>query len=535
MLELDSHAVYERLRQDREPFLQRARECASFTIPALQPPNQVESGINKGQKLNEPWQSFGARAVNNLTSKLALAVMPIGAKFFRMAIDEGALEDLRSFEQSETEVEESLALVEDMVLDKIEGTGLRSKIGMALRFVEISGNALLHIPANRAPRLFRLDSFVIERDPRDHVLQVVVRERVSPQALNEKLKARLRHLGVDTEDPHNRWIEVYTRVRRDTDGKGEFVWREWQEVNNKRLDKVITHEFHRNPYIHVRGSSIDGESYGRSHCEEYLGDLRALDALSRGIQQGTAQMAKTIWGVARNAPAGLVRKLVKAPNGGFVVANEGDVWPINAQAKSADFSNVRQEILDLKRDIGMAFLMNSTVPRNAERVTAEEIRLVASELDDTLGGIFTRLGQDLQLPTVNVILGNMIEAGEIDRDAAIPFKKGKVRPVIVTGLDAIGRGHDLRRLDEFISGSVERMGPEILNFINPEVYLRARAVALGINTEQLIKSREQIEEEQQQQQMQAAAEQMGPELLKKLPPEALAEAAQSMGPAQVPA
>ncbi len=114
---LNAQSEYARLEQDREPYLQRARDCASYTIPSLQPVDEGDS--NKGQKLNEPWQSFGARAVNNLTSKLALAVLPIGGKFFRMAIDEAALEDLDSFEQSLAEVEEELAKIEDMVLYKI--------------------------------------------------------------------------------------------------------------------------------------------------------------------------------------------------------------------------------------------------------------------------------------------------------------------------------------------------------------------------------------------------------------------------------
>ncbi|WP_416142518.1 portal protein [Escherichia coli] len=47
---------------------------------------------------------------------------------------------------------------------------------------------------------------------------------------------------------------------------------------------------------------------------------------------------------------------------------------------------------------------NSAVQRTGERVTAEEIRYVASELEDTLGGVYSILSQELQLPLVRVLL-----------------------------------------------------------------------------------------------------------------------------------
>jgi hypothetical protein len=508
--------VYERLRIDREPFLQRARECARYTVPSVMPEEEGSLPGTKGQKMPEPWQSFGARAVNNIVSKLALALMPLNAKFFRLAVDEASLELLGQYKDSKVEVEKEIAQIEDMVLDKIEMSGVRTKVGEALRYTEVSGNALLHIPANRPPRTYRMDSYVVERDSRDHIMQLCIREHVTPMILQADVKARLAHLGV--EGSSNEPIEVFTMTSRDSNGDGGFIFREWQEVNGKVFGKVTTHQEHRNPYIAVRGSSIDGESWGRSHCEEYLGDLRALDALSKALQQGSAQAAKVVW-LIRPGSQLRIRKLAKAENGDMIPGNEGDATPLQMN-KFNDFSIVRAEIQDLKRDLGMAFLMNSTVPRQAERVTAEEIRLVASELDDTLGQTFSLLSADLQLPLVNIILGNMQEAGEIE---PLP---DQVKPVIVTGLDAIGRGHDLQRLDTFIAGALQTFGPDVLQSINMNVYLQARAVALGIDTEQLIKSDEQLAQEQQAAQAQEAAMKLGPSLLKDAPPEAIAEVAQ---------
>lgn len=117
----------------------------------------------------------------------------------------------------------------------------------------------------------------------------------------------------------------------------------------------------------------------------------------------------------------------------------------------------------------------------------------------------------------------MQEAGEIDE---LP---PAVRPVIVTGLDAIGRGHDLARLDELVGGSIALLGPEVLKAFKVHNLIQARGVALGVQgLESIVKSDEEMAQEQQQQQMQEAARVAGPELIKNMPPDALASAAQQI-------
>ena len=86
-----------------------------------------------------------------------------------------------------------------------------------------------------------------------------------------------------------------------------------------------------------------------------------------------------------------------------------------------------------------------------------------------------------------------------------------VKPTIVTGMEALGRGHDLRKLDMFIQGMTQALGPEVLKqYVNLQDYIKRRATALGIETEGLIKTPEQIAQEQQQAQMQQMMMQAGP-------------------------
>ena len=62
---------------------------------------------------------------------------------------------------------------------------------------------------------------------------------------------------------------------------------------------------------------IDGEDYGRGFIEEYLGDLRSLEALTQSIVPGSAASAKVLFLVRPNGTT-KTANLAKAPNGAFL-------------------------------------------------------------------------------------------------------------------------------------------------------------------------------------------------------------------------
>ena len=95
------------------------------------------------------------------------------------------------------------------------------------------------------------------------------------------------------------------------------------------------------------------------------------------------------------------------------------------------------------------------------------------------------------------------------KDRLPKLPKDIVKPTIVTGVEALGRGNDLNRLDMFLAGANQVVGPEaVMQYVNVSDYFKRRATALGIETEGLIKTEEEI-----QQAMQAAQQQ---EMLMKL-------------------
>jgi hypothetical protein len=174
--------------------------------------------------------------------------------------------------------------------------------------------------------------------------------------------------------------------------------------------------------------------------------------------------------------------------------------------KFNDFRVAYQAMQGIEERLSQQFMLQSSVQRNGERVTAEEIRYLAGELEDTLSGIYSILSQEFQLPYVN----RKIEV--LTRSKKLPkLPDDVVKPTIVTGMEALGRGHDLRKLDMFIQGMTQALGPEVLKqYVNLQDYIKRRATALGIETEGLIKTPEQIAQEQQQAMQAQMMQQAGP-------------------------
>ena len=63
---------FKKLDGDRSTILTTARDCSVLTISSVLPPD----GHKEGDVLPTPYQSVGARLVNNLASKLLMTMLP---------------------------------------------------------------------------------------------------------------------------------------------------------------------------------------------------------------------------------------------------------------------------------------------------------------------------------------------------------------------------------------------------------------------------------------------------------------------------
>ena len=252
---------------------------------------------------------------------------------------------------------------------------------------------------------------------------------------------------------------------------------------------------------------MDGESYGRSFIDEYIGDLKALESLSKSIVEISAISANIIHLVAPNSMT-KISELAKAQSGDFIRGRADDITTLQLD-KTRDLQIVHSTIQSIEGRLSYAFLLNSAVQRNAERVTAEEIRYVARELEDTVGSIYSILAQELQLPLIKRFMAQMQSQGSLPE---LPEGSMGVEPMIVTGIEALGRGHDLGKLDTFIRYA--QVFPEAFQSrVKQGSILMQIATALGINASEVVLSDMEYQQQQQMREQQQMAQNIAPQVV----------------------
>lgn len=480
-------ARYGQLSSDRNAFLQRARDCSKVTIPGLIPD---EGGTEKGA-LKTPYQSLGARGVNYLASKLLITLFPPNSSFFKLEVDDLALRVSEQGPEVKSELDAALVKVEHAVMSVLETANGRASMHEAFKHLLVGGNVLLYVDSDGI-KVIHFNRYCVVRDPMGTVVQILVEEEVYPEALPEDFLNQVWvEEGKEYEaDPGKKSIKLYTCVEFE---HGKCHW--YQEALGQEIPG--THgqcDAEVSPWIPLRWGRIDGEEYGRGYIEEYYGDLTALEGLYRAMLEGSAAAAKILFLVNPNGTT-RPRTLQNAPNGAIVQGNANDVTVIQSQ-KGQDFNIVMQMIQRIEERLQFAFLLNTAIQRPGERVTAEEIRYMSQELEAGIGGLYSILTQELQLPLVRRLMHLMRKQRKL---APFPKVNGKsvVSPKPVTGLEAIGRGDDRNKLVDFLTTVNQALGAEAMaKYINVSEALMRLAASESIDTTNLVKTADELQAEE---------------------------------------
>ena len=479
---------YAELQGGRSQFLDVARECSRLTLPYL---IKDDDNGETHKRLPTPWQSVGAKSVVNLTSKLMLALLPPQTTFFKLQLRDDKLGTELPVEMK-SEMELSFSKMERMVMDYINASNDRVVLNQALKYLIVSGNALIYMHKDGL-KCFPLNRFVVNRDGDGNVHEIVTKELISRKMLGSDMPEpkpnAVGHDGINTNGKDDD-VEVYTYVRMD-ERSGRWTWH--QEVDDKIIPgSRSTAPKSASPWLVLRFAHVDGEDYGRGRVEEFLGDFKSLEALSQALVEGSAAAAKVIFTVSPSSttkPAALER----AGNGAIIQGRPDDIGVVQV-GKTADFRTAAEMASNIERRLQDAFLILAV--RQSERTTAQEVQLTQLELEQQLGGLFSLLTEEFLRPYLSRTLLVLQRSGQLPK---IP--KEYVRPQIVAGVNALGRGQDQQSLTQFITTIAQTMGPEaIQKFIDPGEYLKRLAAAQGIDYLGLIKTPEQLQGDMQQQQ-----------------------------------
>lgn len=480
---------WEKLDGMRDQVLARARAAAELTIPSLMPPE----GHTENVVLPTPYQSLGARGVNNLASKLLLALLPPGTAFFRFQTEDKVAEALGK--DAKTDLDAKLRKLENRAMRRVERGNLRVMTHSVLKHLIVTGNAGLYMPKGGRNRMYRLDQYCAVRDAAGTMHEAVIKETVHPTTLSEEVRRTClvdRQEGGSAKKDKDE-VDVYTWIKLTNEGRTIEYHQEINDIEvpaSKGRNKV-----EESPYLFLRWTAGANEDYGRGLVEEYIGDLRSLEGLSKSIVGFSAVAAKIIL-LLKPSNSTDAKKLTEAETGDVVTGTLEDIDILQLD-KYADFRVAKEVIDELTLRLSHAFLLQSGTVRDAERVTAAEIQRMAQELEDVLGGVYTVFSQEFQLPVVRRLIAQMKAEGDFP---PLPKVDGQpvIEPLIVTGFDALGRGHELNRLRAYFADLINTAGEGALKLFDPKAIATKFATAHNVDVEGLFKDAEMLAQEQAQ-------------------------------------
>jgi hypothetical protein len=504
---------YRALESDRNYYLERARGSARLTLPYLIPLSD-EPYPHDTQTFPLPWNGIGARGVHNLASRLLLALLPPTETFFRFTIDE--IEMAKSEQQmaaagaspealgkSKSEFDLALARLERAVLRSIETSNDRVAVHEMLLHLVISGNVLMYV-SDEGLKCYHLNRYVCRRDLMGNPLEAIVCEQLSVESLPPSAKALLEDSdgeveGIvdDDETPeYERVVRLYTHI--EWEGK-KVKW--YQELKDQEIPGTRgTASLSESPWLPLRMYRIDGQGYSPGYVEAAcIADLQTAEALSQAIAEGSLVSAQVKHLVK---PSGIAnpKKLAEAPNGAYLPGNPDDVFTIQVN-KAADLNVAAQGLARIEARLAQAFMLADV--RDSERTTAEEVRLQALQIENSLGSIYAILTTEFQQPYVARKLAILTRKGKLPK-----LPPELVKPVVSVGLAAVGRGNDLEKTARFMTILQQSLGPEgIATYVMPAELIRRLAGAMGMDIIGLVKTDEQLAQEQQQQQQMAMVQQ----------------------------
>jgi len=508
-------ARYTALEQDRNIWLQRAHKSALLTIPSV----QLLDGMT-AENLPQTFSSLGARGVNNLGARLSMTLFPTEQPFVRLTISQSDMEALLGLDAEQgaegglvSEIEENLLRIEEEVASAADHGGWRPVIAEMFRLLIVSGNALLY-DGPRGPMLVDMRRYVVRRSPEGVVEEVVLRQAISKTNAEQVLGAELTEeqlasssdATISMQGGPERHVDLYTGAVLRPDGKYDY----WQEIAGVVVEGT-ERSFKQGdcPLIPLRWAPVYGEHWGRGFVEDLEGDLLALHAISRALTEAAVVMSKVVW-TTRPGSATKPKALAGAQNGAIITGDPDDVSCISAN-KGNDLAQAQLMKADLIASLSKAMLLNSGIQRQAERVTAAEIRAVSMELEDTLGGVYASLATNVQRPITEYLLNKLQREGKVTK---LPKE---VRPAVVGGLDAITRNHRAVRIQQFLAAAQQSLPPEsIMQHLRVDNVLNDLATSLSLSSVQYLKTPEEIQAEMQAAQEQQAFQTLAPEAMKQM-------------------
>lgn len=428
-------ALFEKLRDST--VIEKCERYAHWTLPQLMADFSETRGTSNALIVERDYQEIGALLVNHLASKLAGLLFPSNRPFYRIDPSEKFIKAAGEAGVKKEELSAALARLEMESCQNLFMNASYNQLVMLLKHLIISGNAALYRDsALKTCTVYGLQSFVVRRDGKGRLLDAVLREFTCVEALPLDVQDALKRLNKGKYSRPEQQVEVYTRVHRKL-MPGGVMYEITQQVDTIPVGEMSTYPEHLCPWQFPTWNLIAGEHYGRGMVEDYAGGFARLSDLSESHALYAVEVMRVVHLVS-NGSGTDVDDLASAETGQYV---RGDAAAVQAH-ESGDarkLEQVQNIINEVFQRLARAFMYSANT-RDAERVTAYELRQQALEAENALGGVYSSLAESIQVPLAHILMYEVKPStleSVITRDMKVD---------IMAGIPALGRASDVQNL-----------------------------------------------------------------------------------------
>lgn len=496
-------ALFDKLRDGSVQ--QKARAYSRWTIPSLM---AVPQASGAATSVVGDFQSEGALLVNGLASKLAGLLFPTTHPFMKINLsreDRASLEDILGDSKV---IDAMLAEIEQTASQRVFHNASYNQLVLALKHLIVTGNAAVYRDGETGRTVcYGLDSFAVRRDGVGRVVDAVIKEFTFFELLDAETQEKLlkSHAGkFDPARPYEEAITMYTRIVRDPGAGigGSDLFRVATQVEDIDLPTQYqgTYSEYTTPWVFPTWSLVAGENYGRGLVEDHAGGFAKLSEVSAALALYEVESLKLVNLVGSSATHSK-DELAQAETGSWVSANPEDVSAYES-GSTQKLAVIQQDLETTFARLSRAFMYQGNV-RDAERVTAYELRQEALEVEAAMGGAFSTLAETLQLPLSHILIQ------EVDPEllAAIMESTGGSTVDINTGISALGRAANVQNIMQALEEghAAVQMAREVDDRVDTYKLMDNIYQGRSVNPDDIFKSEQQMREEAEAQQAEQEA------------------------------
>lgn len=443
-------------------------------------------------------------AVENFNSVLQKILFPVNRPFFAFDIPQQAQVNSGL---DETNIQTTLDTSVLGMMDLLKQKGIYSVLPKIFENTTIVGNALLFMGYKKSDKATFISpaDFVWRRTASDECKEIIIREVIALEDLPKDLQEVLKKEGYVAKDYSSdvnsnayemRAVQKYTHVKF-TEKSQEIT----EYVEHFKVGNTFVKSRKEPIFIPIAPNVPVKTQYGVGKVQNSISSILQVRGATLGYSKLNSLIANLKFEVAYNA-VNSIKQIKKAKSTDYVpVPEKGSISLMN-------FGTVNTSSLDAslefaKQEIARKFLMQSLATRNAERVTAEEIRRLSEELTSVHSDLLQAFADQLQQPLVEYALYHLeltTQEGDKVKDA---LESLDVK--IITGTSAIDKVSESDNLVAMLNEAayLGQLPENITLYLKVNNILQRFAQARGIPSKEVIKSDEEVQQEVQAQQQAA--------------------------------